>query len=55
MCQVKKTADNIDEAAKELPDANLVRLKHHSLIHHICACSSNSNPCSHSETGRSMG
>jgi len=23
--QVKKTADNIDEAAKELPDANLVR------------------------------
>ena len=27
MYQVKKTADNIDEAAKELPDANLVRLK----------------------------
>jgi len=27
MYQVKKTADNIDEAAKELPDANLVRPK----------------------------
>ena len=26
MYQVKKTAENIDEAAKELPDANLVRL-----------------------------
>jgi hypothetical protein len=32
MYQVKKTANNIDEAAKELPDANLVRLKNINFI-----------------------
>jgi hypothetical protein len=30
MWQIKKTAENIDEAAKELPDANLVKQNHYS-------------------------
>lgn len=30
--QVKATAENVDEAVRELPDANLVRYSFHSML-----------------------